>query len=122
MLRFRLRHQIKRSCQKSKEPAVKRILPRPGVMILATILMSVFMRRGMFMMVMVAATGATMIITVVTYFDDKKAKAAEKGAYEYMRYRQEEKLAARTEEFKESKRYHNPSLVKIEDEVKALFK
>ena len=47
-------------------------------MIIATILMSVFMRRGMFMMVMVAATGATMIITVVTYFDDKKAKAAEK--------------------------------------------
>ena len=37
---------------------VKRILPS-CVMIIATILMSVFMRRGMFMMVMVAATGAT---------------------------------------------------------------
>ena len=100
---------------------VKRILPS-CVMIIATILMSVFMRRGMFMMVMVAATGATMIITVVTYFDDKKAKAAEKKerteAYEEYLLKKRKELYARTEEFKESKRYHNLSLVKIEDEVK----
>lgn len=100
---------------------VKRILPS-CVMIIATILMSVFMRRGMFMMVMVAATGATMIITVVTYFDDKKAKAAEKKerteAYEEYLLKKRKELYDRTEEFKESKRYHNLSLVKIEDEVK----
>lgn len=100
---------------------VKRILPS-CVMIIATILMSVFMRRGMFMLVMVAATGATMIITVVTYFDDKKAKAQENKerteAYEEYLLKKRKELYARTEEFKESKRYHNLSLVKIEDEVK----
>ena len=107
--------------RQKKGELVKRILPS-CVMIIATILMSVFMRRGMFMMVMVAATGATMIITVVTYFDDKKAKAAEKKerteAYEEYLLKKRKELYDRTEEFKESKRYHNLSLVKIEDEVK----
>lgn len=106
--------------RQKKGELVKRILPS-CVMIIATVLMSMFMRRGMFMMVMVAATGATMIITVVTYFDDKKVKAAENKerteAYEDYLLKKRKELYDRTEEFKESKRYHNLTLEKIEDEV-----
>lgn len=109
----------KREKQKKGE-LVKRILPS-CVMIIATVLMSIFMNRGLFMIVMVAATGATMIVTIVTYFDDKKNKAEETRenivAYKAYLLEKRKELYDRTEEFKEAKRYQNLSLTKIEYEV-----
>ena len=59
--------------------------------------------------------------TVVTYLMNKKLGCREKErteAYEEYLLKKRKELYDRTEEFKESKRYHNLSLVKIEDEVK----
>ncbi len=116
--------QIKAPEKKEKEKKgelVKRILPS-CVMIIATVLMSIFMNRGMFMLVMVAATGATMIITAVTYFDDKKNRKAEikekTAAYREYLLNKRKELYTRTEEFKEAKKYQNLSIECIEDEVR----
>ena len=92
-------------------------------MIIATVLMSMFMNRGMFMLVMVAATGATMIITVVTHFDDRKTRRAEekerKISYnEYLLAKRKE-LFARTEEYKDAVSYQNLKLNEIESEVRS---
>ena len=90
-------------------------------MIIATVLMSMFMNRGLFMLVMVAATGATMIVTTITYFDDKKNKIAENrentASYKEYLLAKRKELYDRTEEFKEARRYQNLSLKEIEDEV-----
>lgn len=109
----------KREKQRKGE-LVKRILPS-CVMIIATVLMSMFMNRGLFMLVMVAATGATMIVTTITYFDDKKNKIAENrentASYKEYLLAKRKELYDRTEEFKEARRYQNLSLMEIEDEV-----
>lgn len=109
----------KREKQRKGE-LVKRILPS-CVMIIATVLMSMFMNRGLFMLVMVAATSATMIVTTITYFDDKKNKIAENrentASYKEYLLAKRKELYDRTEEFKEARRYQNLSLKEIEDEV-----
>ena len=108
--------------KQKKGELVKQILPS-CVMIVATVLMSMFMNRGMFMLVMVAATGATMIITVVTHFDDRKTRKAEekerKISYnEYLLAKRKE-LFARTEEYKDAVSYQNLKLNEIESEVRS---
>ena len=106
--------------KQKKGELIKQILPS-CIMIIATVLMSMFMRRGMFMLVMVAATGATMIITIVTYFDDRKTKREEgkerKASYNKYLLSKRKELYEKTEAFKESKRYHNLKLSEIESEV-----
>ena len=117
--KVQIKNPEKREKQRKGE-LVKRILPS-CVMIIATVLMSMFMNRGLFMLVMVAATGATMIVTTITYFDDKKNKIAENrentASYKEYLLAKRKELYDRTEEFKEARRYQNLSLKEIEDEV-----
>ncbi len=75
------------------------------------------MRRGMFMMVYGCGNRCNYDNLVVTYLMIRKLRLQKRSAPKaYGVPTQEERNSHdRTEEFKESKRYHNLSLVKIED-------
>ena len=107
--------------KQKKGELIKQILPS-CIMIISTVLMSVFMKRGAYMLVMVAATAATLVISIVTYFDDKKTKKAEdkarKAAYREYLLQKRKELYEKTEEFKEARRYQNLSPKEIEKEVR----
>ncbi len=105
---------------KKKGELIKRILPGL-VMILATILMSFFMKRGAYVLVMAAVTLSTLIVSIVSYADDKKMREERERnrieSYKEYLLRKRKELHRLTEKYRNAVNYQNLSQKEIEKEV-----
>ncbi|MDR2487520.1 MAG: hypothetical protein LBD12_06085, partial [Clostridiales Family XIII bacterium] len=104
----------------SRGQLVKAIVP-PLVMLVLTVSVSLLMGRGLFMIVMAAGMGVTVIFSVTGYFNDKKErkKNEQNRVAEYKAYllSLRKRLYALRGEEAEAGRYANPGLSDIETMV-----
>ena len=102
--------------EKQKGQLVKLIVP-PLVMLVMTIVVMIFVPRGIYALIGIATTLTSTVMTVTNYFQEKKdyeeTEAARQANYEAYLLRQRKALYALKKEQENSLKYHYPPLSEI---------
>jgi S-DNA-T family DNA segregation ATPase FtsK/SpoIIIE len=106
---------------KSKKGGLIALIVPPLIMMAITVGMSILMKRGLFVLMSIATTGITIIVSVVKYFADKKEQKEESIMREetyqaYLLNKRKEIYEAYSNEA-EAYRYNYPDITEIEQMV-----